>query len=422
MFNSPTGRNTAPRPAARRGQVLAGIIILLLILSILVPLLVNVAMQESKWTDKQARNTTALHLAEAGIEKGYLALSLSTNTWYQLITYGTSIPDYRGDKKYSDVAGGDYAISITSGPLADQATIISMGRDNRNREIRAIKSVYTNAPMGGVAIYSGNGVQIAGGVNVEWGAVITPQTLDPGGRTYPQFWSASQIIGAGFDQNPNPPNCDQPDCCQWHSFVANLPPQPTIDLNFYRSSAVITGTRFTGPLTWTNTTDGSGHTYFIDGDLTIKSPGIDINGNLIVTGNLSTQSGNWGRGNRIMKMPTTAWKQYCNAWAHYQTFDSALASFPGISASYAPTGITETSGKVAVSGLLYVGGSFTTGGGGGNTDVYGTMLVVGSSTMTNNSGVTIYFNEEASKNVQWTRISLSRVSWQDYLSSWPAGL
>jgi hypothetical protein len=399
------------------GQVLAGVVVLMLILSILVPLMVSFVINESKWTDKEARNTTALHLAEAGIEKGFLTLSLSTQTWNNLINYGTPIQDFKFDKKFSDVSGGEYTVSITSGPAEAQATVISVGRDNRNKEVRALRAVFANEPMGGVAIYAGNGVKISGGVNVEWGAVITPQTLEAGGRAYPQFWSAS---GISYDMNPNPPNCDSPNCCQWHAFATNIPPQPTIDLNAYKSSAQATGTYYNTPQNWSGFVAHTGYTYFVDNNLTLTSPGIDITGTLIVTGNMDTGSGVWGKGSRTMHMPKTAWKQYCNDWAHYRTFDNALPAFPGVSASYtSPTTITETSNKISVEGLLYVGGSFLTGGGGGQADVYGTMLVVGSSTMTNNSGVTVYFNESAARNVQWTRISLSRVSWQDVLTPWP---
>ncbi|MDD5656932.1 MAG: hypothetical protein PHF00_06720 [Elusimicrobia bacterium] len=412
----------SPRRARLSGQVLAGVIVLLLLVSILVPLMVSFVMNEARWTDKTARNTTALHLAEAGIEKGFLALSLSTNTWYALVEHGTAIADYGFDKIYSDVPGGEYAISITSGPQESQATVISIGRDNRNKEVRAIQAVFANTPMGGVAIYAGNGVKVSGGVNVEWGAVITPQTLDCSGRTFPQFWSASGIVG--YDVNPTPPNCDSPNCCQWHAFSASIPPQPTIDLGFYKSSAEATSTYYDTPQTWKNFIAKTGYTYYVDNNLTLQSPGIDVTGNVIVTGNMDTGNGTWGKGNRTMSVPTTAWKQYCRNWAHYKTFDAAApAAFPGLNSDWTSNpALSASSGKISVEGLLYVGGSFLTGGGGGQADVYGTMLIVGSSTMTNNSGVTVYFNEGASKNVRWSRIILSRVSWQDVLRPWPSGL
>jgi hypothetical protein len=128
--------------------------------------------------------------------------------------------------------------------------------------------------------------------------------------------------------------------------------------------------------------------------------------------------------NRTPTLPRTAWKQYCNDWAHYRTFDAAAAAaFPGVNSSYkSDASLTFTSKKISVEGLLYVNGSFLTGGGGGQADVYGTMLVVGSSTMTNNSGVVVYFNEQAGKNVQWTRVVLVRQSWQDSNYAWPSGL
>ena len=194
-----------------------------------------------------------------------------------------------------------------------------------------------------MAIFAGAGAQISGGVNVEWGAVVSPGTVDADGRAFPQFWSASQITG--FDTNSDDPNCDEPNCCQWHSFSPNIPPNPTIDLTFYKSSAAATtgcpGTGadidgnplagscyYTSGQTWSDETL-IGKTIYIEGDLSLNSPGMDIVGNLIVKGNLNLPNGAWGNGTHTMFVPQDAWKQYCNDWAHYQAFDAyALANMP----------------------------------------------------------------------------------------------
>lgn len=409
---------------SEKGLVLPAVIAILLIVSILVPAMVLYTQREALWTNKQARNTSAFHLAEAGIEKGYLAISQSTKTWVDLQN-GIGLTDYKFDRSYSDVPGGTYAISITSGPDIQQATIISVGRDNMRKEVRAIKAIYQNDTLGGIAIFSGNGVAIDGGTDVHWGAVVSPQPVNADSRLYPQYWSAGQVTT--YDTDPTPPNCDSPDCCQWHAYSASLPPSPTLDLDFYKSSAQATNSYYSGNQSWSNFTSTGGFTVYVDGNLTLGSPGIDIVGSLIVTGNLTTTSGNWGKGTRSPKLPRDAWKQYCRAWATYQPFDTTEpATFPGLNSDYqSPAGLTYSpspNGKFAVSGLMYVGGNFTISGGGGGSYLHGVAFVLGTSTMTTASGVTLYYDKEASQNVQTTKIILTRQHWQDVLVPWPAAL
>lgn len=408
------------------GQVLPGVIAILLIVSILVPAMVLYTQREAIWTNKQARNTSAFHMAEAGIEKGYLAISLSTKTWRDLMN-GTGIADYKFDRRYTDIPGGYYAISITSGPNKENATVISIGRDSMGKESRALQAIYSNATLGGIAIFSGSGVAIDGGTDVHWGAVVSPQTVNADSRLYPQYWSAASVLT--YDTNPDPPNCDQPACVQWHSFSAGIPPTPTIDVNAYRTSATATNSYYNGDQSWSDYTSSGGFTTFVEGNLTLGSPGVDITGSLVVTGNLTTTSGSWGKGSRTMKVPRDAWKQYgqTGAWATYKPFDNAEpADFPGLDSdylaadtlTYAPT----PNGKFAVSGLMYVQGNFTIAGGGGTSYLHGAAFILGTSTMTSASGVTLFYDKEASQAIQTTKIILARESWQDVLRPWPAGL
>jgi hypothetical protein len=427
-----------------RGQVLPLAIMLLVTLLIMVPLMVVFSQTEAKWSVKESQSTQAMHLAEAGIEKAYLKISVSTLTWVSLQAGGAAasaaLTNYKFDKSFADLDGGTYSISITSGPGTQQATIISVGRSLLKNEARAIKSVYANSPLGGISIFAGRGAQIGGGVNVEWGGVASPYSVDSGGRNHPQFWSASSIVGK--DTDPNPPNCDSPNCCQWHSYYSGLPPSPTLDLTYYASSAAASSCAGLSLSPGVATPAGScyyavaqtnitgapntqGQTIFINGDATIKAPGIDIVGNLIVTGNLNLPNGVWGNGSHAMSIPSDAWKQYCNDWAAYRVFDpgTVYTSFPGLSSSYAPTGLSFAgTGKTAVYGLLYVGGNFGGAGGGGQADIYGVLYSVGSSSETSNSGVTFYYDAAAASNLQTTAIILNRISWQDTLYGWPAAL
>lgn len=422
-----------------RGQILPGAVAMLLILAVMVPAMVMWVQRETLFASKQSMNTVAFHLAEAGAEKAYLYVSLSTITW-NAIQAGTAQTDYNFDKKYTDIDGGTYAISITSGPGIQQVTIISVGRDKNNRETRALRIVYSNTILGDTAIYAGQGVRIAGGTNVEWGGVMSPGNIDATGRSHPQFWSASQIIGK--DTDANPPNCDcvnPPDCgcCQWHAFEKNLPTTPGIDFDFYRTSAAATtgcpaggspaGSCYypstsTALTSWNNTT--SGKTIFIEGSLTVASPGMYHVGTMIVMGNINLPNGAWGNGNATMKMPDKAWKQYCNDWAAYRVFDpTAAAAFPGLTSTYTSGAITKTSTKLSNNGFLYVGGNFNNGGGGGgNSDIYGVLYAIGTSTLSAASPIDFYYNGTATANIVTTNVSLTRSSWRDEVRGWPAGL
>lgn len=433
---------TSRRTLDARGQILPIAVAILIVLTILVPAMVYYAQRDSIWSAKQASNTGAFHLAEAGIEKAYLFVSLSTSTW-DILQLGTAQADYNFDKSYTDIAGGTYTVSVTSGPGAQQVTIISVGRDRLKREVRALKAVYSNSIFGNTAIYAGRGVQIGGQVTVEWGGVMSPYTIAANNLGHPQFWSASQILTK--DTDPNPPNCDSPNCVQWHSFQANLPPPPTIDFDFYRSSAAI---NFTGncpaggtpagscyyasgaaaAADWKETTNGI---VFFEGALTVKSPGMYHKGAMVVMGQMNLPNGAWGVGSATMTMPPDAWKQYGNDWAAYRAgYDTAApATFPGLdNTSYtSPSVCAPASGcvssKIAVNGFLYVGQNFNNGGGGGgNSDIYGVLYSVGSATQTANSPVTFYYNGNAANQIKATNVNLTRVSWQDTLVGWPASL
>ena len=129
----------------RRGQILPGAVAMLVILAVMVPSIVLWIQRETVFASKQSHNTVAFHLAEAGVEKAYLYISLSTTTWVS-IQNGNAQPNYAFDKQYQDIAGGTYAISITSGPGTEQVTIVTVGRDKYNKETRALRVSSRPAP------------------------------------------------------------------------------------------------------------------------------------------------------------------------------------------------------------------------------------------------------------------------------------
>ena len=413
-----------------KGQILVVVLLILVIAATLVPVMVLYTMRQSNWTNGQTRSTHAFHLAESGIEKGYYEISVATLTWVNL-QKGTLISGFQCDTAYTDVTGGRYCVSITSGPSTQEATITSIGIDSMSKQVRAIQAVYANSVLSNIGIQAANGVDMSGNNdNVEWGAIVSPKAITINSKSHPTYWSAGSI-----DKDTNgasPPNCDQPNCYWWHSYYSNIPPMPAIDFSFYKSSAIASGTDPCGykyyipasSTPWTNNcNDSSGKPRYVEGDWTSYSSAIV--GTIIITGSMS-----WSNGSQPSvtsynaTLPPQAWKQYCNDWSAYTAYDG---SFPFSGCTTTPTGYQRTGITSNISpsihGLLYVGGNFSIPNGGGNSDLlHGVIIIQGTANISTNSHGHIYYDQNAASNVQTTTILLSRQSWQDVLVGWPSGL
>jgi len=411
-----------------KGQALVLAILLLALIAIIVPLILFFSQHDQTLSQKHAKSTTAFHLAEAGIEKAYLQIISDSATW-KALQDGTPITGYHYDRAYDDLSGGRYSVLMTSGTSADTAVVISVGMDSTSKEVRTIKAEYAKVGMGSTAIYSKGNVDITGSnVQVELGAVISPNAVITNGRTYPQFWSASSIDA---DTNgATPPNCDSPNCIQWHSYQTSIPPSPDIDLDYYKNRAIASGTYFSPSYSATDLKNyfsgelSGGKTYYVDQSLTLKNQ-THITGDLLVIGTLTTRSGAWSGTDETNSLPRTAWKQYGGNWSYYRsTYDSsAPAAFPGLNSTYlSAAGKTYAAGKVLVHGFLYVSGNLSSDAGGGNGSVVGAMFVGGASTMGSNSNCKVYYDEAVASNIMTKTLILVRVSWQEIRSTWPAGL
>src|SRR4051812_37036639 len=106
--------DTARRPArGRRGQVLAGVVVIVAVLLIMVPAMVYWVQQDGRASVKDRKTTAAFSLTEAGVDRAYWKLKSSTSTWADARA-GAAIPGYAFDQTYGDIAGGAYRISVTS--------------------------------------------------------------------------------------------------------------------------------------------------------------------------------------------------------------------------------------------------------------------------------------------------------------------
>ncbi len=213
------------------GQVIIGAIVLLVVLTVMIPALVLFIQKESDWSVKAQRSTRAFQLAEAGIERGYQAMILSTTTLAS-VELGTPQLNYSFDHSYSDLPGGQYEINIVGSPAAQTITITGVGEDTAGKEVRAIQVVYATPGAYPAAIYAINSASITGNPNVEWGPVASPGPITTdASHTFPRYYSGGDITP--FDANAGtPPNTDN---LQWWSYYP-LPPAPSIDLASYKSA------------------------------------------------------------------------------------------------------------------------------------------------------------------------------------------
>ncbi len=420
----------------RKGQLLVLALLLLVVLAIIIPVMVNHVRDEANWSVKQGQSSNALQLAEAALDRGFQKVIESTSTW-KALQLGQTFPGFVLDAAYSELPGGSYAIAVTSGPNTGEVTIIGIGRDKMNREVRALKAVFVNQILSEISVQADKGIEMSGNnIQVEWGAVASPKDIDIDGKTHPSFWSASNILNsasaANRDNNgPTPPNCDSPNCWWWHSYYTALPPSPQIDFAAYRSSAIASGNDPCGRAYYqpgnfsSNCTSNTGKPYFIEGNWTnFRSA---VSGSIIVMGNLSFHNGNCPTlGARNATVPPKAWKQYCNDWAYYRSnYDSTPpatpACFGDINNSYSASDTKSI--NPSLHGFVYVGGNLTLPNGGGSTDLlHGAMIVKGTADINSNSQCRIYYDPEVAANILTTNLNLARQSWEGIVMPWPSGL
>lgn len=422
----------ARRPA--RGQVLPGVIMIVMVLLIIIPAMVAWVQQDVKIAVKDKQTTTAFNLAEAGIDRAYWKLKSSTTTWANARA-GIALAGYGFDSTYNDVTGGVYRISITSGPLADYVTVIAEGRDSLGRETRAIQAVYSNQTIPG-AIISGAGIGMSGASIGHWGPLMAMTDISltgsSAGRYYPRKLSKQVVTGTGGNPRDtnglSPPNTDN---LEWWSDY-DVPELPIFDFATLRSSAAATDTlNCTGNVWGTHVNHHScgsscvnctvqnlyrdrdwdeGYVWYWDNNVS-WSGNSGLIGTVIVRGNLSV-SGTDAYNPPAVPVPDTAWMEY-------QKIDTAASNeFPGdagyrtVSATYniGSCGVgcegSASGSDLGVRGFLYVGGTINMTG---DSDVYGAIWV--ESGWSGGGNVMVFYDDSLS--LPQLNVTLARVSWQE---------
>lgn len=425
-----------PWASGERGQVLAGVIALVVVLMVMVPAMVYWVQQESRASVKDRKSTAAFNLAEAGMDRAYWKLKSSTGTWADARA-GIPLAGYAFDVPYADVTGGVYRISITSGPLADQVTVIAEGRDEQGRERRAVQAVFSNLTIPG-AIISGAGIANSGTSIAHWGPMLAMNNISLTGtaanRYFPRKLSKQVVVGTGgFPRDVNgltPPNTDN---LEWWSNY-DVPELPIFDFAALRSSAAATGTLNCNG----NVPAGVIHTqqvpcgsacvnctvnnlyrdarwlsnfvWYWDNNVSFTGQS-GMRGTVIVRGNLST-AGTDAYVPAAMNVPASAWMEY-------QRFDTAASNqYPGdtglrsTAATYAlgSCGMgcegSASGSDLGLEGFMYVGGTINMTG---DSDVHGAIWV--QSGWSGGGNVMVFYDDTLV--LPQLNVTLARQSWSE---------
>jgi hypothetical protein len=229
-----------------KGQLIVIAVIIFMFLVIVIEIITFMLHQESQWTIKEKRSTTAFHLAEAGLDRGYWKLCETTDNW-DTIMNGGSIPLYDGTTTFTDIPYGEYKIyinSVTSTGDEELVRILSIGRDKTKNEVRAIEAIYKRIKGLDSAVTVGKGQEWKKGFWVHWGPVISYGNIDLKGDQDDVYWPKRLAKGMIDPWDTTPPTNLYPqgsseadeNYCGW-AFKEDLGNPPEIDLGYYREKA-----------------------------------------------------------------------------------------------------------------------------------------------------------------------------------------
>lgn len=420
-------------PKPRQGQMAITLVLsIMLFLMLMFPVMNLFVQNEGKWSVKEKKSTTAFHLAEAGVDRARWKMLENDDMW--IITGTGTIAGYNFDQVYAAESGGTYTIRISSDPIdADKRVVECVGRDRSGAQLRKIKAVLINDSAADFATRAANLVSNTGGNDhIEWGPVISGNSIDATGRTYPRYYSAGHVT----PQDGGSTTASTDDVYWWSYYT--IPPFPNINFSAYLSSAQASGNAPNGCGNGNSSTyylignaefkgcqDTNNKTYYITGDATFKSGGAGnfIRGTVIVLGNIIISGSGGADGEYDADVPPEAWKEYGNAWSYYRSeFDpGAPATWAAaVAGNYVCTGVTYELSTVMLHGFLYTGGSQGLVGG-GNCTLHGCLLSNRDATM-GTSTMDIYYDPEVSRNILVQGVNIRLHSWYEVKAEWPDGL
>jgi len=411
---------------------------IMVVLSILIPAMINLVRKDSKDNQRESKKSKSLHLAEAGLDRGAWKLRESADIW-TTASSGTAISGYNNDVEYTDIEGGRYKIRILSGPSTNEVTVIAKGKADGSDEIRAIQAVFSKDAAAALPALSVNsGITWKPNMRVHWGPVITYNSITQSpGDYYPRKYSAGQIVGRDTvnDANNGAMPADNWTTYDYAAFY-DLGVAPTIKLDKYRELAKATNLSVFGitlrkgtgsSVASHDTSNGYDSGYYTE-NVKIQKPGGGANN---VTLNCPTCvifiEG------QVVSFPNDAW---LNVKALVATGN---VDYNGDCCSYTATipddaseeyqhsslgtyftnqgwtdGGTASISSVGMRGFLYVGGNFTNAGGGAK--LIGSIFVVGSVSI---NTLIIYYDDDVAASVETGGSGpMERLSWDEISTSW----
>lgn len=427
-----------------KGQILVGVMVLLAVLVIVVPTMVKYIQHEARWSEKQRQNTNAFQLAEGAVDRGYQKIAESTSTWTD-IQSGVVQAGYNFDTVYSDLEGGTYTISLTSGPNPGEVTVLTVGRDRQNKETRALKVVYSKGAVDS-AMYA-NGIDIGGSVDVQWGPIKSRGNLVLSGSSdlpYPRKYAVGSITG-WTGTSPCTDNIEN-----WaYNCSPGVPPPPSVATEDYKLEAQRTkcpaswaaGASPAGSCYWPGNVSFNGPTMvhpasatiYVHGNMTIQNS--FLIGNVIVDGNLDFKGG--GKGEYIIPtagapapftggIPTNAWKEYMSfdtaAQSEYygDAGDKVVnATFEFKSGGATPAmkdGVKNV--NPSVRGLVYVAGVLSASGA---SVVHGVIMCPNGISGLSGS-ISVFYDDKVAEAMLTGNVYPTRISWLNSRQAWPASL
>ncbi|MEK6646200.1 MAG: hypothetical protein AABY84_05975 [Candidatus Firestonebacteria bacterium] len=245
----------------KKGQVTVMILIASVVLLVLIGTIVMLMKQENKWMIKTKHSTTALHIADAAIDRVIYKLQIGNN-WNNV----TGLTGYRNDVTHSDIAGGTYVVNVVIGDtsndpgqeeqddeeeeVADEftnnRTVIVTATSTGTREKRKLQVVLYKTTLNR-GLSSGGQSFLGGSSDVYWAPILSYSTADPSidvgtnsVKDHPEWYavghihkqSGAEITTASYSNyHPNTPS-------------SSMPAVVSLDFDYFKAVAKSTNTYF----------------------------------------------------------------------------------------------------------------------------------------------------------------------------------